>query len=141
VPITGTDHIVIAVRDIEDGIRNWQDRLGLTLSHAVDLDDVGIRQAFFALQDGTFIELIAPAREGSPLEAVLDARGEGFHVLALRVDNLEDTIAELEAKDVRLTGVGTPQVFIHPKSANGVMIQLWPKSRPHRWREKTGSTQ
>lgn len=139
--ITGTDHIVIAVRDIEDGIRNWQDRFGLTLSHAVDIDDVGIRQAFFSLADGTFIELIAPAREGSPLNAALDARGEGIHVLALRVDNLENTIAELEAKGVRLTGVGTPQVFIHPKSANGVMIQLWPKSRPHRWREKTGRTQ
>ena len=120
--ITGTDHIVIAVRDIEDGIRNWRDGLGLSLSHTVDLDEAGVRQAFFALDDGTFIELIAPAREGSPLDAALDSRDEGIHVLSLRVDNLEESTAELEARGVRLTGAGTPQVFIHPKSANGVMV-------------------
>lgn len=85
--IIGTDHIVIAVRDIEDGIRNWRDGLGLSLSHTVDLEEAGIRQAFFALDDGTFIELIAPAREGSPLDAALDSRDEGIHVLSLRVDN------------------------------------------------------
>ena len=133
--ISGTDHTVIAVRDIEDGIRNWRDGLGLVLSHAVDLDEAGVRQAFFALPDGTFIELVAPAREGSPLDAALEARGEGIHVLALRVDDPDETVAGLQTQGVRLTGVGTPQVFVHPKSANGVMIQLWPKNRPHRWRD------
>jgi methylmalonyl-CoA epimerase len=142
VSITGTDHVVIAVRDIEDGIRNWRDGLGLTLSHTADLSDVGIRQAFFTLADNTFIELVAPVGEESPLASILESRGEGIHVLALRVDNLEDTVASLQAQGVRLTGVGTPQVFIHPKAANGVMIQLWPKSRPHRWREnETWSTE
>ena len=139
--ITGTDHMVIAVRDIEDGIRNWRDRFGLTLSHAADLADVGIRQAFFTLEDNTFIELVAPVGEESPLADVLESRGEGIHILALKVDNLEEKVAALQAQGVRLTGVGTPQVFIHPKSANGVMVQLWPKSRLHRWRDETGSTE
>ena len=133
--ITGTDHTVIVVRDIEDGIHKWRDGLGLTLSHRVDLEDAGIRQAFFALEDGTFIELIAPARQGSPLDGVLESRGEGIHVLAMRVDDLEKSVAELSAKGVRLTGVGTPQVFVHPAFSNGIMIQLWPKDRAHRWRD------
>ena len=126
---------MILVRDIEDGIRKWRDGLGLRLSHRVDLEEAGICQAFFALEDGTFIELVAPGRAGSPLGAVVDARGEGIHVLALRVDDLEASAAEFAARGVKLTGVGSPQVFVHPRSANGVMIQLWPKDRPHRWRE------
>ncbi len=134
--IAGTDHTVIVVRDIDDGIRSWRDGLGLTLSHTADLEEAGIHQAFFALEDGTFLELVAPMRAGSPLDAVLEARGEGIHVLALKVDDLEQTVAELTKQGVRLTGVGTPQVFVHPKSANGVMIQLWPKDRPHRWRDE-----
>lgn len=70
--ITEPDHIVIVVADIEEGIRNWRDGLGLSLSHTVNQAEAGIRQA-----------------------------------------------------------------FIHPKSANGVMIQLWPKNRAHRWRAST----
>ena len=61
--------------------------------------------------------------------------GEGVHVLALAVDDLEASVAALQAEGVQLVGAGTPQVFIHPKSAHGVMIQLWPKDRPHRWRD------
>jgi hypothetical protein len=49
---------------------------------------------------------------------------------------MEATIERLESQGVRLIGVGTPQVFVHPKSANGVRIQLWPKTQPHRWKEQ-----
>jgi len=132
--ITETDHIVIVVKDIEEGIRNWRDGLGLSLSHTVDQADADIRQAFFSLQDGTFIELIAPAHDDSPVAGIVASRGEGVHVVALTVDDLDVTIETLQERGVKLIGVGTPQVFIHPKSANGVMIQLWPKDRAHRWK-------
>ena len=132
--ITETDHIVIVVKDIEEGIRSWRDGLGLSLSHTVDQADAGIRQAFFSLQDGTFIELIAPAHDDSPVAGIVASRGEGVHVVALTVDDLDATIEKLQERGVKLIGVGTPQVFIHPKSANGVMIQLWPKDRAHRWK-------
>ena len=48
---------------------------------------------------------------------------------------VREALHELQARGVQLVGAGTPQVFIHPKSAHGVMIQLWPKDRPHRWRD------
>ncbi|MEM8767746.1 MAG: VOC family protein [Pseudomonadota bacterium] len=133
---TATDHIVLAVRDIEEGISNWRDRLGMPLSHRADLDDAGVRQAFFSLQDGTFIELIAPMSDSSPLADLLARRGEGIHVLALRVDDLDSTVARLQDEGVRLSGVGTPQVFVHPSESNGVLVQLWPEDRPHRWRDE-----
>ena len=60
--------------------------------------------------------------------------------MALTVDNLDQTIETLQARGVKLIGVGTPQVFIHPKAANGVMIQLWPKDRAHRWHDRLDET-
>lgn len=138
--ISETDHIVIVVEDIDEGIRNWRDRFGLPLSHTVDHVEVGIRQAFFSLRDGSFIELVAPTHDDSPIAGVLSARGEGVHVVALKVDDLDATTQTLQERGVKLIGVGTPQVFVHPKSANGVLIQLWPKDRPHRWRDSLGGT-
>lgn len=132
---TETDHIVIVVADIEAGIETWREQLGMTLSHRASVPEAGIHQAFFLLPDNTFIELIAPASENSAIQNIVDRRGEGVHVVSLKVDDLESSVAELQARGVKLIGVGTPQVFIHPKSANGVMIQLWPANRPHRWRD------
>jgi catechol 2,3-dioxygenase-like lactoylglutathione lyase family enzyme len=57
--IGGVDHLVILVKDIQASIETWQ-KLGFTLSHRADVEAVGIRQAFFLLEDGGFIELIAP---------------------------------------------------------------------------------
>ena len=131
--LTGTDHLVLLVADIEAGVRTWRDDLGLQLTHRADLPEAGMAQAFFLLNDGTFIELIAPASDSSPLNAALESRGEGVHVMAMKVDDLDAAVAELKARGVRLIGEGTPQVFIHPKSANSVMVQLWPIDRPHRW--------
>ena len=133
--IIGNDHTVLLVRDIDDAIANWRDGMGLSLSHRVDHEDGGLSQAFFSLNDGTFIELIAPLGDASPLHEALGARGEGVHVIALAVDDLDATTRELQQHGAQLIGAGTERVFVHPKSANGVMIQLWPKDRPHRWRD------
>jgi len=132
--ISGIDHIVILVKDIEDGIKKWQD-FGLSLSHQVELKEAGIQQAFFKLGDNTFIELLAPGHDRSPINGALASRGEGIHVVALEVDDLDDSISQLQSNGTELTGVGSNQVFIHPKSANGVMVQLWPADRPHRWKD------
>jgi methylmalonyl-CoA epimerase len=133
---SGADHLVISVRDIDQGIDTWQNKLGLTLSHKIDLPEVGICQAFFLLEDDTFIELIAPMSDSSPIAKTLESRGEGVHTVALKVDDIDVAIEHLASQGVQLIGVGSPQVFIHPKSANGVRIQLWPKTQPHRWKEQ-----
>lgn len=129
---TATDHLVIIVKDIDEAIQNWTN-LGLTLTHRATVDAVSIHQAFFLMPDGSFIELIAPSSDASPLKKTLDSRGEGIHTVALQVDDIESSVAEMQAKGVEILGAGTDQVFVHPKSANGVRIQLWDKQRPHRW--------
>ena len=134
---SGADHLVILVRDIDQGDRHMAaPNLVCRSAIRADLPEVGIRQAFFLLEDDTFIELIAPMSDNSPIAKTLESRGEGVHTVALKVDDMEATIEHLASQGVQLIGVGTPQVFIHPKSANGVRIQLWPKAQPHRWKDQ-----
>ncbi len=132
--MTAIDHIVLLVRDIEEAIEAWE-RLGFKLSYRVHLDDVGLAQAFFILVDGTFIELIAPTVQDNIYAEMLHQKGEGLRLLSFRVDDLDEAVADLLQKGVTLRGVGTPRVFIEPESASGMLIQLWPKDRPHRWRD------
>ena len=107
--IVGTDQTVMLVQDIEAGITTYRDHLGLELSHTVEHTEAGISQAFFALADGTFLELIAPAGDNSRFDQVLNDNGEGVHVLALAVDDLDESVAALQQQQVQLIGVGTPR--------------------------------
>ena len=61
--------------------------------------------------------------EGAVGKAIA-SRGEGIHTLSMSVDDLGETIANLKESGVQLIGEGGSQVFIHPKSANGVLVQL-----------------
>ena len=133
--LQGQDHIVLIVEDIESAIVKWRDQFGLPLQYEITHEEHGIRQAFFPLSDGTFMELIAPTNKDSRIAELLKDKGEGIHVLAMQVDDLESSVKQLQNNGVELVGAGTDRVFIHPDSANGVMIQLWPKDRPHRWRD------
>ncbi len=122
----GVDHIVIRVKDIDDGIETWRDKLGLALERTAESEALGIKQAFFPLQNGGFIEIVAPNNDESAVGRAVQSRGEGLHTLAMEVEDLDATVEALTAKGVQLIGVGGPQVFIHPKSANGILIQLSP---------------
>ena len=137
--LTEIDHIVLLVRDIDEAIQTWE-RLGFKLSYRVHLSDVGLAQAFFILVDGTFIELIAPTVQDNIYAEMLRQKGEGLRLLSFRVDDLDEAVADLLQKGVTLRGVGTPRVFVEPESASGMLIQLWPKDRPHRWRDSLGQT-
>ncbi len=133
--ICGFDHVVIAVSDIDESIRTWRDVFGLTLSHRACHPEVHLEAAFFCMEDGGFIELVSPMSALSPIHPFLQETGEGIRMLCLHVDDLDAATEDLSRKGVALTGVGTPWVFVPPESASGVMLQLWPKKRPHRWRD------
>lgn len=124
--IKGVDHVVIRVKDIDEGIKTWRDNLGMELERTAESDALGIKQAFFPMANGGFIELVAPTNSDAAVGRAIESRGEGLHTLAMEVDDLDATVKELESKGVQLIGVGGPQVFIHPKSANGILVQLTP---------------
>lgn len=125
--ITGVDHIVVRVKDIEEGISTYRDKLGMELERTAESEAIGIKQAFFPLADGGFLEVVAPMGPDSAVGKALEGRGEGIHTVAMAVDDLDATVKAMQENGAQLIGVGSPQVFVHPKSAHGVLIQLTQK--------------
>ena len=123
----GVDHLVIRVKDIETSIETWRDKFGMALERTAESEVLGIKQAFFQMDTGGFIELVSPIDNQSAVGRALESRGEGMHTMALEVDDVDATVKHLQENGVQLIGVGSPQVFIHPKSANGMLVQLSPK--------------
>jgi methylmalonyl-CoA epimerase len=126
--LTGFDHLVVRVKDIEAGIATYRDGLGLELERTDESEALGIKQAFFQLPGGGFIEIVAPTDPESAVGRALESRGEGIHTMAMEVDDLEGTVAAMRDAGIRLIGEGGPQVFVHPKSTHGILLQLTPKS-------------
>ena len=124
--IRGVDHVVVRVKDFEAGVATYRDALGLELERTAESEAIGIKQAFFPLSDGGFLEVVAPLGPETPVGRAIESRGEGIHTLAMAVDNIEQTVKDLQANGVQLIGAERKggQVFIHPRSAHGVLVQL-----------------
>ena len=96
----------------------------MVLDRTDESEALGIKQAFFNMDNGGYVEIVAPTNADAAVGKALASRGEGLHTLALEVDDLDATIKDFEASGVQLIGVGSPQVYVHPKSANGMLLQL-----------------
>ena len=118
--LTGFDHLVVRVNDIDEGIATYRDRLGLTLDRTDESEALGIKQAFFNMPNGGFIEIVAPTNADSAVGKAL----EGMHTIAPEVDDLAATCEAMKEGGARLIGEGGPQVFVHPKSTHGILLQL-----------------
>lgn len=125
------NHIAIVVPDLEAATSFWVDALGLDMSHKEHVASQGVEVAFIPVGDSK-IELLQPTDDESGVARYLDKRGPGLHHLCFEVDNIEATLAELKTADIQLineapvTGSdGRKFAFIHPKSANGVLVELY----------------
>ena len=121
----GVHHVVVRVKDLKAGIETWRDKFGLTLDRITESETLGVKQAIFNLNNGGFIELVAPLDQNSVVGKAIESRGEGMHTISMEVEDLNKTVAELEKNGVVLIGKDEPQVYIHPKSANGMLVQLY----------------
>jgi methylmalonyl-CoA/ethylmalonyl-CoA epimerase len=125
----GVDHVVIAVKDLDAAIEQYQTIYGMPVSDRGEPPGAGFRNAYFRFGD-TFLELISPLSESGPVAKRLAASGDGMYLVAMRVDDLGAAVEELREKGVRLLGDPGPgkpisgQVFIHPASAGGVLTQV-----------------
>lgn len=121
--ITGIDHVVLRVKDLDEGIKSFE-ALGMELTRTGENPAVG-KQAFFRLADGFFFELVEPLSPDSPVGQALERRGEGLHALSLSVDDHDETRdALVEAGAPVIPGGDLPVSFLHPKAAHGVMLQI-----------------
>jgi methylmalonyl-CoA/ethylmalonyl-CoA epimerase len=129
--VTRIDHIAILVPDLEEPLAFWRDALGLELTHVEDVP-AEMAQIAFLPTGGSEVELVRPTSEDTGLARFLEKRGPGMHHICLEVDDIDGMLAQLKEKGVQLineearTGVGGRRyAFIHPKSANGVMVELY----------------
>lgn len=122
--------IHIAVNNVKEATKDYAERFGLKVERSGEMPAMGIRNAFMSVGN-TNLEIMEPIDPlQGPIAKFLQTRGEGIYMMAWEVDSVEKTVKELQAKGVRLINAepearakGVP-VFIHPKSAHGVMIEL-----------------
>lgn len=123
------DHIAIAVNNLDEAVRQYQQALGLKDVEFETVESEGVRIAILHLNNSR-IELMEPTKETSPIQKFLESRGEGLHHIALETENIEDDVARMRDDGVRFLGEvrpgsrGTKITFIHPKSLHGVLAEL-----------------
>jgi methylmalonyl-CoA/ethylmalonyl-CoA epimerase len=128
------DHLGIAVRSISDSLAFYREALGLELSGAETVEDQGVRIAMLQVGESR-IELLEPISEGTPVSRFIAKRGEGLHHICYEVENLGLKLKEFRLRGVRLLegyprrgAEGKLVAFLHPASANGVLVELVEKA-------------
>lgn len=123
------DHIAIAVIDVEESAKVYQEALGVDNVEFETVESEGVKIAIIHLENGR-IELMQPTNDASPIKKFLDKKGPGLHHIALETDNIESEVSRMEGCGIQFLGkirpgsAGTKVIFIHPKSLNGVLAEL-----------------
>ena len=127
----GLDHIGVAVRNLDEAINVYCDKLGFELVGVHVLQEQKVKVAFLSTGGEAQIELLEPTDSDSPVAKFLERRGEGIHHIAVKVNNIEKALERIKGKGVMLVndkpriGVeGKKIAFIHPKSIKGVLLEL-----------------
>jgi methylmalonyl-CoA/ethylmalonyl-CoA epimerase len=128
--LTEIDHVAIAVRDLDAAIAWYADNFGATVAHRERIESDGVDEALIKVAD-SYIQLLTPTSEGSPVAKYLDRSGEGIHHVGYRVDDCAAALATLKANGSRVIDEqprpgsrGTTVAFVHPKGAFGTLIEL-----------------
>src|SRR5690625_748967 len=133
--VTATDHVGIAVPDLDAAKKWYHDQLGMIVLHEEISDEQGIREAMLTVRGAPTgsaqLQLMAPIDESSTIAKFIDRRGPGLQQLAYRVSDIDALTERLHDQGVRLLydaprrGTANSRInFIHPKDAGGVLIEL-----------------
>ena len=123
------DHIAIAVNDVEESAKVYQQALGVDEIEFETVESEGVKVAIIALENGR-IELMQPTNDSSPIKKFLDKKGPGLHHMALDTSDIEGEVERMEGCGIQFLGkirpgsAGTKVTFIHPKSLSGVLAEL-----------------
>jgi methylmalonyl-CoA/ethylmalonyl-CoA epimerase len=123
------DHIAIAVNDVEESAKVYQQALGVDSVEFETVESEGVKVAIIHLENGR-IELMQPTNDSSPIKKFLDKKGQGLHHMALDTGDIEGEVKRMEGCGIQFLGnirpgsAGTKVTFIHPKSLHGVLAEL-----------------
>ena len=128
--IIGIEHIGIAVKNIREASSFWEHVLQIGHSTTEDVDEQGVITDIYDTGKGK-VELLQAKYPDSPVAKFLDRRGPGIHHICLQVEDIDEAIQELKSEGIQLIGNGASigaegyrVVFIHPRSAGGVLVEL-----------------
>lgn len=122
-------HVAIVVRDIESALAMYRDTLGMPLELVLPIESDGVTIAFLAIGE-TKIELVQPTDPSTGVARFLENKGEGFHHVCVETADVDATLSDLAARGVELIddaarkGAEGPVAFLHPRSCNGVLVEL-----------------
>jgi methylmalonyl-CoA epimerase len=128
--LTEIDHVAIAVYDIDAAIKWYEEVFGAVVVHREDVVSDGVYEALIQVAD-SYIQLLTPTRDDSPVGKYLAKNGEGLHHVAYRVDDCAVALEAVKASGARVIDEaprpgsrGTMVAFVHPKASFGTLIEL-----------------
>lgn len=128
--LTEIDHVAIAVKDLDAAIEYYRDTFGCEVTHREVVERDGVEEALLKVAD-SYVQLLTPVRDDSPVAKYLEKKGEGIHHVGYRVDDCATALERVKAQghqvidEVPRPGSrGTTVAFVHPKTAYGTLIEL-----------------
>lgn len=128
--LTEIDHIAIAVRNLEKAVDYYQQAFGATVAHREIVVRDAVEEVLLKVAQ-SYIQLLMPTTEDSPLTKFLNKRGEGLHHVGYRVDDCQTALNSMISvgaiaidAEPRQGSRGTWVAFIHPKGSFGTLIEL-----------------
>jgi methylmalonyl-CoA epimerase len=128
--LTEVDHVAIAVNDLDAAVAYYADTFGATVTHRERIETDGVEEALLKVAD-SYIQLLTPIRDDSPVARYLEKQGEGLHHVGYRVNDCAEALQSVKDHGGRVIDEvprpgsrGTTVAFIHPKGAFGTLIEL-----------------
>lgn len=128
--LTEIDHVAIAVNDLDAAIAWYEEVFGATVEHREVVESDGVAEALLRVAD-SYIQLLTPTRDDSPVAKYLEKKGEGLHHVGYRVADCAVALDAVKAAGGRVIDEtprpgsrGTIVAFVHPKTSFGTLIEL-----------------
>jgi methylmalonyl-CoA/ethylmalonyl-CoA epimerase len=128
--LTEIDHVAIAVKDLGAAVDYYRDTFGAVVDHREVVDSDGVEEVLLKVAD-SYVQLLTPTRDDSPVAKYLERRGEGLHHIGYRVADCAVALEAVKAGGHRVIDEaprpgsrGTTVAFVHPKDAFGTLIEL-----------------
>jgi methylmalonyl-CoA/ethylmalonyl-CoA epimerase len=128
--LTEIDHVAIAVPDLDAAISYYRETFGATVDHRELIESDGVEEALLKVAD-SYIQLLTPTRNDSPVAKYLEKKGPGLHHVGYRVadcavalQSVKDHGGQVIDQAPRPGSRGTTVAFVHPKGAFGTLIEL-----------------
>jgi methylmalonyl-CoA/ethylmalonyl-CoA epimerase len=134
--LTRIDHVGIACHDLDATVEFYTRTYGFTVAHTEVNEEQGVREAMIKVNDAgdggaTYLQLLEPIREDSPIAKFLARNGEGVHHIAFGTGDVRAASGAVAGAGVRVLydeprrgTMGSTITFLHPKDCGGVLTEL-----------------